>query len=138
MSETPDPHPKTKEEDLSQTLAADRAAYDFLFGKTEIRAAEEFLASGGKPILHGFDPLDPEIRRTLIERPEKEFIDFQVNPVPSAIARDLEKLPLHWQNRPSAWPLSESICRAFEHQLALPRHLYASLNERNELWICRR
>jgi len=125
-----------KTEPTEEGSAMNREAHALLFGPTETREAEQFLASGGRPIARGFDPLDPEIRRTMIDRPAKEFIDFQVNPVPAELAVKIGYLPSDWQDRVFHHELAETICRTAEERFGLPPHLYVSLNERKELWIC--
>jgi hypothetical protein len=108
-----------------------------LFSDTERRQAEEFLASGGKPISRGFDLTDAKIRAEILDRPAKEFTDFQIAPgcIPEPTAASIAILPDDWQEHREYNDPVEILNEHLEKFFEIPAHLYVSINDRKEVWV---
>jgi hypothetical protein len=101
----------------------------------ERQVAEGFLNHGTEP--DGFDMNDPKVRAELVNRPLKEFVDFEVNPVPPELAAMLEKL----DEAPDYEAAYSAICAAAEALYQLPPGLICTIYPsppKNALWIFRK
>lgn len=58
--------------------------------------AHNFLASGGKFRADGFDLRDPKMRKYLLERTPKEFVEFEINPLDPELMKRLDEIPDDW------------------------------------------
>ncbi len=108
---------------------------EFMGESLRLDEAASYLAAGGKFRPDGFDIRDPAVRAKFFAMGKKDFIDFEINPLPEELAVRLDVIPMDWKEYPEAHPVVEELLTAIERHFDVPNWTYATLTDEKRVWI---